>query len=89
MSTTCCSQLSCPRCVAYGFLAIVGVGISVCDELDWKAITNGIEDKEAAQKALADAAWQAVVAEYKLLEIAIMQPDKKAELTHFTQPFLQ
>eukprot|EP00878_Enallax_costatus_P002142 GHUV01002310.1.p1 GENE.GHUV01002310.1~~GHUV01002310.1.p1 ORF type:complete len:410 (+),score=143.65 GHUV01002310.1:222-1451(+) len=69
--------------------AYSGVGISVCDELDWQAIISGIEVKEAAQKALADAAWQAVVDEYTQLETAITQPEKRAELTQFTQPFLK
>lgn len=68
--------------------AYSGVGISVCDELDWQSIISGIEDKEAAQKALADAAWKAVVEEYTQLETAITKPEKRAELPQFTQPFL-
>jgi hypothetical protein len=48
----------------------------------------GIEDKEAAQAALADAAWKAVVAEYSQLEAAILQPEKRAEMPQFSQPFL-
>lgn len=67
---------------------MAGVGISVCDELDWQSIISGIEDKEAAQKALADAAWKAVVEEYTQLETAITKPEKRAELPQFTQPFL-
>ncbi|WIA35877.1 hypothetical protein OEZ86_004260 [Tetradesmus obliquus] len=65
-----------------------GVGISVAQELDWQAVISGIEDKEAAQAALADAAWKAVVAEYSELEAAIMQPEKRAQMPAFSQPFL-
>jgi hypothetical protein len=48
----------------------------------------GIEDKEAAAAALADAAWKAVVAEYSQLDTAIKQPEKRAEMPQFSQPFL-
>lgn len=60
-----------------------GVGISICEELDVAAITAGIEDKDAAQAALADAAWRAVVSEYRQLEAAIIS----SELTQFSQPW--
>lgn len=40
------------------------------------------------QAALADAAWKAVCDEYVQLETAITQPDKRAELPQFSQPFL-
>eukprot|EP00775_Hariotina_reticulata_P003542 gene3542-3811_t len=66
-----------------------GVGISVCEELDWNKVIDGIEEKEAAQQALADAAWQAACSEYQLLEKAIQQPEARAELPQFVQPFLK
>ncbi|KAF6266197.1 glycerol-3-phosphate acyltransferase [Scenedesmus sp. NREL 46B-D3] len=65
-----------------------GVGISVCEELDWQAVVEGIEDKEASQAALADAAWKAVVAEYAQLDAAIKQPEQRAKMPQFSQPFL-
>jgi hypothetical protein len=45
-------------------------------------------DKEARAAALAQAAYQAVLAEYEQLATAITQPAKRAEMKHFTQPFL-
>eukprot|EP00882_Tetradesmus_deserticola_P007082 GHRQ01007455.1.p1 GENE.GHRQ01007455.1~~GHRQ01007455.1.p1 ORF type:complete len:221 (+),score=105.57 GHRQ01007455.1:655-1317(+) len=65
-----------------------GVGISVCEELDWQSVVKGIDDKEAAQAALAEAAWKSVVAEYAQLDAAIKQPEKRAEMPQFSQPFL-
>lgn len=51
------------------------VGISVCAELDVEKLVEGIEDKEARQAALADAAWKAVTEDYKALLAAIENND--------------
>jgi glycerol-3-phosphate O-acyltransferase len=68
--------------------AFSGVGISVCEPLDTAAIIAPAgEDKEAAQAALADAAWKAVTAEYQLLEKAITQPAEREGLSQYVQPW--
>ncbi|KAL4538100.1 hypothetical protein Ndes2437A_g01142 [Nannochloris sp. 'desiccata'] len=43
------------------------VGLAVCEELDTEKLVAGIEDKEAKQIAVADAAWSAVFNEYDTL----------------------
>ncbi|KAF8057857.1 Glycerol-3-phosphate acyltransferase [Scenedesmus sp. PABB004] len=65
-----------------------GVGISLCEELDVPAVVEGLDDKDAAQAALAHAAWSAVCDEYARLDAAITHPDKRAAMPEFTQPFL-
>lgn len=51
-------------------MAHAPVGLALCEELDAAALAAGIEDKEARQAALADAAWTAVCAEYDAMMAA-------------------
>jgi len=68
--------------------AFSGVGISVCEPLDTAAIIAPAGDnKEAAQAALAEAAWSAVTAEYQLLDKAITQPAERAGMRQYVQPW--
>ena len=47
-------------------------------------------DKPAQQAALAQAAFEAVTAEYVKLEAAITNPEKRAAMAHvYQQPWLQ
>lgn len=65
------------------------MGISICPELDVAAITEAAGgDKEKRAVALAQQAYKAVCSEYALLETAITQPEKRAGLQQFSQPFL-
>jgi hypothetical protein len=50
------------------------------------ASSAATEEKEARQAKLADAAWQAVCAEYDLMRAAIRDPAARG--TDFTQPWL-
>lgn len=61
------------------------VGISLCEELDVAAILKGIDNKEAQQKALAKAAEEATIAEYRELVKAIREPATRGAA--FTQPW--
>jgi hypothetical protein len=66
--------------------------VSAGDELIVDDIIRGIpeEDKEAQQKALAEAAFEAVTTEYKRLESVITDPTKRAEWLHvYQQPWQQ
>ncbi|KAI3435020.1 hypothetical protein D9Q98_003072 [Chlorella vulgaris] len=82
-----------PRVVekAIGEKRIIGfspVGIALCPELDVGAIVEGIEDKDAKQKALSDAAHAQVLAQYDRMREAIREPTARGEGTEFTQPWL-
>lgn len=74
--------------------AYSGVGISLCEELKEEELAPApkdasAEEKEAAQKALADAAQRRVTDEYRLLERAILDPAARAaEPGVWAQPFL-
>ena len=52
-------------------------GIDLCQELDIEAIIGGFDptEKVQCQKALADAAWQAVQGAYQALESATHSSD--------------
>lgn len=63
------------------------VGISVGQELDVDAILEGIEEKEARQQALADAAWKQTMEEYMKILDAIFNPEDARKNDHFTQPW--
>lgn len=66
----------------------VPVGISVAEELDVDAILSGLPDEpEVRQQALATAAHDATVEEYKNLDLAIRDPDARASMTQFQQPW--
>ena len=63
------------------------VGIAIGHELDVDAILEGIEDKEARQQALAEAAWKETMDEYMKLLNAIYNPEEGNKDGHFTQPW--
>jgi glycerol-3-phosphate O-acyltransferase len=75
--------------------AYSGVGISLCEELTAEELAAaprdaGAEDKERAQRALAEAAQQRVADEYARLERAILDPSARAaEPGVWAQPFLE
>jgi len=63
------------------------VGIALCQELDVDALLEGVEDKEARQQKLADAAFEAVMEEYMTMLGVISAPDTAAE-KGYSQPWL-
>lgn len=63
------------------------VGISLGAELDVDAVLAGVEDKEQRQQKLADAAFNAVTAEYRNMLTAINEPGAASGLG-FSQPWL-
>jgi len=63
------------------------VGISIGEELNVDSILSGVEDKEARQWTLADAAWKQTTEEYMQLLQAIFNPDQKDP--KFTQPWTE
>jgi glycerol-3-phosphate O-acyltransferase len=74
--------------------AYSGVGISLCEELTEAELAPAPKDaspeeKEGAQKALAEMAQRRVTDEYRLLERAILDPAARAaEPSVWAQPFL-
>jgi glycerol-3-phosphate O-acyltransferase len=74
--------------------AYSGVGISLCEELTADELAPAPKDaspeeKEAAQRALAETAQRRVTDEYRLLERAILDPAARAaEPEVWAQPFL-
>jgi glycerol-3-phosphate O-acyltransferase len=65
-----------------------GVGVAVAPELDVAAITAPAgDDKEAAQRLLAEAAHAAVVSEYALLDRAINDAAFREASPAFSQPW--
>ncbi|KAF5834749.1 hypothetical protein DUNSADRAFT_8476 [Dunaliella salina] len=67
------------------------VGISLCEELDVSKVLSGIDtdDKEQQQKALAETAHRAALAEYEALHEAIFNPSKRGPGTPYTQPWME
>ena len=72
------------------FLISPAAGIDLCRELDVEAIIGSFDPAEKAQrqKALADAAWQAVQGAYQALEGAIHSSDQR-QTECYSQPWRQ
>eukprot|EP00204_Picochlorum_oklahomense_P000837 CAMPEP_0118797840 /NCGR_PEP_ID=MMETSP1161-20130426/298_1 /TAXON_ID=249345 /ORGANISM="Picochlorum oklahomensis, Strain CCMP2329" /LENGTH=433 /DNA_ID=CAMNT_0006725059 /DNA_START=15 /DNA_END=1316 /DNA_ORIENTATION=+ len=64
------------------------VGISIGKELEVDSILDGVEEKEARQKALAEVAWEQTMDAYMKLVHAIHNPDEAKNDPSFSQPWL-
>lgn len=67
----------------------VGVGISIAEKMDIDSVLDGItDDPELQQDAFASAAHKATVHEYVMLDKAIKDPEARASMPQFQQPWL-